>query len=81
MLNRLTVRGFKSLADAAVELPRFAVLFGPNATGKSNLLDAIQVLSWIARRTTLDEEIVSALASSGEDAVFQGLVLRGFLDE
>lgn len=55
MLNRLTVRGFKSLADATVELPRFAVLFGPNATGKSNLLDAIQVLSWIARTTTLPD--------------------------
>lgn len=57
MLNRLTVRGFKSLADATVELPRFTVLFGPNATGKSNLLDAIQALSWIARAPTLPDAL------------------------
>lgn len=57
MLNRLTVRGLKSLADVTVELPRFAVLFGPNATGKSNLLDAIQALSWIARAPTLSDAL------------------------
>jgi AAA15 family ATPase/GTPase len=45
MLERLTVRNFKSLVDVTVELPRFAVLFGPNAVGKSNLLDAGQALS------------------------------------
>jgi len=47
MLKKLTVRDFKSLRDVTVELPRLAVLFGPNAAGKSNLLDAIQALSWI----------------------------------
>lgn len=57
MLNRLTVRGFKSLADVTVDLPRFAVLFGPNATGKSNLLDAIQALSWLARAPTLSDAL------------------------
>ena len=57
MLDRLTVRGFKSLADVAVDLPRFAVLFGPNATGKSNLLDAVQALSWIAWSPTLSDAL------------------------
>ena len=31
MLNRLTVRNFKSLHDVTVELPQLAVLLGPNA--------------------------------------------------
>ena len=53
MLKKLTVRNFKSLNDVTIELPRFAVLFGPNAVGKSNLLDAIQALSWIGNARTL----------------------------
>lgn len=54
MLTKLTVRNFKSLADVTVEFPRLTVLFGPNAAGKSNLLDAIQALSRIGTRTLAD---------------------------
>ncbi|MEW6220852.1 MAG: ATP-binding protein [Thermodesulfobacteriota bacterium] len=57
MLKNLTVRGFKSLVDVGVELPRLAVLFGPNATGKSNLLDAIQALSRIGTERTLADAL------------------------
>jgi predicted ATPase len=57
MLKRLTVRGFKSLKDVTVDLPRFAVLFGPNAAGKSNLLDAIQALSRIGTERTLADAL------------------------
>lgn len=53
MLKRLVVRGFKSLQDVSVECPRMAVLFGPNAAGKSNLLDAIQAVSRIGTQRTL----------------------------
>ncbi len=53
MLKKLTVRNFKSLSDVTVELPRLSVLFGPNAVGKSNLLDAIQALSRIGNAPTL----------------------------
>ena len=37
MLNRLTVRNFKSLHDVTVELPQLAVLLDPNTVGKNNL--------------------------------------------
>ena len=57
MLKRLTVRGFKSLKDVTVEFPRMAVLFGPNAAGKSNLLDAIQALSRIGIQRTLADAL------------------------
>ena len=57
MLKSLTVRGFKSLKDVTVELPRMAVLFGPNAAGKSNLLDAIQALSRIGTQRTLADAL------------------------
>ncbi len=55
MLKKLTVRGFKSLVNVSVEFPRLAVLFGPNAAGKSNVLDAIFALSWIGNARTLSD--------------------------
>src|SRR3990172_4767843 len=57
MLKSLTVRGFKSLKDVTVELPRMAVLFGPNAAGKSNLLDAVQALSRIGTSRTVSDAL------------------------
>ena len=53
MLKRLEVRGFKSLRHVELRLPHMSVLFGPNAAGKSNLLDAIQALSRIGTQRTL----------------------------
>jgi energy-coupling factor transporter ATP-binding protein EcfA2 len=57
VLKKLTVKGFKSLEDVAVEFPRMAVLFGPNAAGKSNLLDAVQALSRIGTSRTLSDAL------------------------
>ena len=65
MLKKLTVRDFKSLRDVTVELPRLAVLFGPNAAGKSNLLDAIQALSWIGNARTLFDALGESLPVRG----------------
>lgn len=53
MLRKLRVRGFKSLADVTVVLPRMAVLFGPNSAGKSNLLEATRALWGIGTRSSL----------------------------
>ena len=61
MLKRLTGRGFKSRADVTVTFPRFAVLFGPNAAGKSNLLDAIQALSRIGTERTLADALAAPI--------------------
>lgn len=57
MLERFKATGFKSLVDVEIELPRLLVLFGPNAAGKSNVLDAVQVLSRLATERTLDEAL------------------------
>jgi predicted ATPase len=57
MLKRLRVQGFKSLADIEVEFPALTVLFGPNASGKSNLLDALLILSRIATERTLADAL------------------------
>lgn len=57
MLKRLRVQGFKSLADIEVEFPALTVLFGPNASGKSNLLDALLILSCLATERTLADAL------------------------
>ncbi|MBI4584117.1 MAG: AAA family ATPase [Planctomycetes bacterium] len=57
MLRRFKVKGFKSLAEVDVQVPRLLVLFGPNAAGKSNFLDAIQALSRIAACRTIADAI------------------------
>ena len=55
MLKRIKIQGYKSLADVEVYLQPLTVLFGPNASGKSNLLDALHLLARIANSRTLRE--------------------------
>ena len=55
MLTRVHIQGFKSLQDVEVKLTPLALLFGANASGKSNFLDALQLLSKTAASRTLIE--------------------------
>ena len=55
MLKRVHVKGYKSLADVEVRLEPLTVLFGPNAAGKSNFLDALQLLSRLGASRTLKD--------------------------
>lgn len=55
MLNRIAVNGYKSFAEGEVALQPLSVLIGPNAAGKSNFLDLLQLLSRIVSSRTLKE--------------------------
>lgn len=55
MIRRIKIQGYKSLESVEVSLESLAVLFGPNAAGKSNFLDALQLLSRLATSRTLKE--------------------------
>ena len=57
MLRRLKVNNFKSFGETEVTFPRLAVFFGPNAVGKSNLIEAIQALSRIGTERTLADAL------------------------
>jgi predicted ATPase len=48
MITRLEIDGFKSLRDFAVDLEPLTVFIGPNSAGKSNVLDALALLSRLA---------------------------------
>jgi predicted ATPase len=45
VLTRIEIDGFKSFENFGLDLSPFAVILGSNASGKSNLFDAIQLLS------------------------------------
>lgn len=48
-LTRLTLRNWRSFKNLDVELGQRLVIIGPNASGKSNLLDAVRFLRDLAR--------------------------------
>lgn len=49
MLTRIEIDGFKTFEEFAVDLGPMQVILGPNASGKSNLFDAIRLLSNLAQ--------------------------------
>ncbi|MCK6516968.1 AAA family ATPase [Myxococcota bacterium] len=48
MLTSLHLKGFKSFDDERMALGGLTVLVGANASGKSNVLDAIRLLQGLA---------------------------------
>ena len=54
MLTRFEVSGFKNLQNVTVELGSFTCIAGPNSVGKSNLFDAIELLSLFSEYNFLE---------------------------
>ncbi|MEV7806164.1 AAA family ATPase [Microbispora sp. NPDC088329] len=69
MITRIEIDGFKSFENFTLDLPPFLVLIGTNASGKSNLLDA---LTFVATAAT--EGLNAAVAKVRGDA--RGLFRR-----
>lgn len=49
MLNAITLSNFKSYKDARLPLAPLTVLIGANASGKSNAIEAMRLLNWLAQ--------------------------------
>jgi predicted ATPase len=49
MLTRIEIDGFKTFERFALDLQPFTAIVGPNASGKSNLFDALRFLSLLAQ--------------------------------
>ena len=64
MLKRVHIAGYKSLYDVEVKLTPLALLFGPNAAGKSNFLDALQLLSGLAPAERCAKPLTRPIAAS-----------------
>lgn len=50
MLTRVEIDGFKTFEQFSLDLQPFMAIVGPNASGKSNLFDALRFLSLLAQK-------------------------------
>ncbi|WP_305825501.1 AAA family ATPase [Massilia brevitalea] len=67
MLLSIDLKNFKSYQDAVLPLAPMTFLIGANASGKSNVLEAIRLLNWLAKGSRLDD--ISRTIQSGETIV------------
>lgn len=59
MITRIEITGFKTFKDFTMEFSPFTIIAGTNASGKSNLFDALRLLSKLAEtdlRTAFSEQ-------------------------
>lgn len=49
MLTRIEIDGFKTFENFSLDLEPFTAIVGPNASGKSNLFDALRFISLLAQ--------------------------------
>ena len=73
MLSTFTLRDFKSFREARLPLGPLTVLIGANAAGKSNAIEALRLLSWLAQGQKLSS-IQYAVNSADR-------VVRGRIDD
>ena len=71
MLSSFTIENFKSYREATLKLAPLTVLIGANASGKSNAIEALRLLSWIASGNRLG---ALRYASQDEDRAIRGKV-------
>lgn len=73
MIQSFTIKNFKSFREATLPLAPLTVLIGANASGKSNAVEAIQLLSWLTSGRPLNDLLYAVRE--------QELFLRGgFMD-
>jgi len=53
---RVSISNFRSIEDLKIELAPLTILIGPPASGKSNILDAIELAGYLNRFIMLDKE-------------------------
>jgi len=77
MVSKVAVEGFKSIAErATLELGRVNVLIGPNAAGKSSLLEAVGVLGAAAGGRVDDAALLRRGVRPGVPALYKS-ALKG----
>ena len=78
MIQSFSIENFKSFRKATLPLAPLTLLIGANASGKSNAIEAIQLLSWLASGKRLGElpsalrEQEIAIRGTSRDLTFEG---------
>jgi energy-coupling factor transporter ATP-binding protein EcfA2 len=71
MITKISVKSFKSLEDVEVELGNLNVFVGANGSGKSNLLEAIGVLSAAADGKVTDQTLLQRGVRPGVPSLYK----------
>ena len=71
MIEKLTVNSFKSLESVEVDLGQVNVFIGANGSGKSNLLEALGVLSAAADGKVNDQTLLQRGVRPGVPALYK----------
>ena len=71
MLKSLSIRAFKSLEDVTVDLGLVNVFISANGSGKSNLLEALGVLSAAADGKVDDQTLLARGVRPGLPAFYK----------
>ncbi len=58
MLSQITIKRYKSLFDVTIDLEPLTVFIGPNSSGKSNICEALFVLSHLVKGFSLQEAVL-----------------------
>jgi predicted ATPase len=72
MIRKASIRNFKCLRDIRIDLERFTVFVGPNASGKSSILQALHFLCrafGINQRKDLGSEILQGASRGASENV------------
>lgn len=76
MLSKIKIRNFKSIEDLELKLAPLTIFVGPNASGKSNVLESIAILAQTAK---LERNITRSLEGSlGYGAFIRYPISRDF---
>lgn len=78
MIRKFSIKNFKSYKAAEMPLSTLTFFIGANASGKSNALEAIRLLSWMAKGTRLDDIERSV---NGADSLIRGQPVNLFRDK
>jgi len=76
MLSSIGIQNFKSYREAKLKLAPLTVLIGANASGKSNAIEALRLLSWIAQGNRLNS--IRYAVYEGDQAVRGTVKSLGF---
>jgi predicted ATPase len=71
MLTKVSIHNFKCLRDVEIELDRFTMFVGPNASGKSSILQALNHLcrSFRDQPGTVENELLEGISQGNADFV------------
>jgi predicted ATPase len=77
MIRSILIKNFKSYKKAELYLSPLTLMIGANASGKSNVLEALRLLSWLAKGIRLDDIERNI---QGADSLIRGQAIDLFQD-